>query len=291
MNEVYKKILILRDNPKPLLKHTLFFAHKNFSVAQNFKVFSTEIAQRIFIGKIKRPQFFLATLQKDPVYPIALLVGDPFVKFFAACREDKIPASLALKILIDKNFPSFHFLPQSRFLHNHNNPVYAWLAPQHISNFWETLNLGEPPKIYDQTLSKEEEAFKQQNKSSIKKIYASDFELYDQIKSPAQIVSVKQSPTMLDMLARFGSSAISFALSGFATTPPDILATREATCRACDQWDAKALNGTGRCKKCGCSTWAKLRMATEQCPIGKWKRVSDTPTDQESTPELETTNQ
>jgi len=62
-----------------------------------------------------------------------------------------------------------------------------------------------------------------------------------------------------------------FARSGFQTTPPEILASREATCRACPEWDANALNNTGRCRKCGCSTWAKLRMATERCPLGKWE--------------------
>ncbi len=65
-----------------------------------------------------------------------------------------------------------------------------------------------------------------------------------------------------------------FARSGFATTPLEILATREATCRACPEWAAEALNNTGRCRKCGCSTWAKLRMATERCPLGKWEPVS-----------------
>jgi predicted Zn-ribbon and HTH transcriptional regulator len=66
-----------------------------------------------------------------------------------------------------------------------------------------------------------------------------------------------------------------FASSGFTTTPPEILATREATCRACHEWDAEALNKTGRCRKCRCSTWAKLRMATERCPLGKWEAVSE----------------
>ena len=65
-----------------------------------------------------------------------------------------------------------------------------------------------------------------------------------------------------------------FARAGFATTPPEALATREATCRACPEWDAQALNSTGRCRKCGCSTWAKLRMATERCPVGKWEAVA-----------------
>jgi hypothetical protein len=68
-----------------------------------------------------------------------------------------------------------------------------------------------------------------------------------------------------------------FARSGFAATPPEILATREATCRACHEWDAEALNKTGRCRKCGCSTWAKLRMASERCPIGKWEAVESKP--------------
>lgn len=79
-----------------------------------------------------------------------------------------------------------------------------------------------------------------------------------------------------EMLARFGHAAHRFARSGFAATPPEILAAREATCRACPEWDAAALNATGRCRKCGCSTWAKIRMATESCPLGKWKVVSTT---------------
>jgi len=68
----------------------------------------------------------------------------------------------------------------------------------------------------------------------------------------------------------------SFTRAGFATTSPETLSVREATCRACPEWDAAALNNTGRCRKCGCSTWAKLRMATEKCPIGKWEAVDKT---------------
>jgi predicted Zn-ribbon and HTH transcriptional regulator len=78
-----------------------------------------------------------------------------------------------------------------------------------------------------------------------------------------------------EMLKAFNSSAHRFARSGFLTTPPEILAEREATCRACPEWDAQALNATGRCRKCGCSTWAKLRMATERCPLSKWEAVSE----------------
>ena len=78
------------------------------------------------------------------------------------------------------------------------------------------------------------------------------------------------------MLANFSHAAHRFARSGFAATPTEILAAREATCRACPEWDSSALNATGRCRKCGCSTWAKLRMATESCPLGNWKAVLTT---------------
>jgi len=78
----------------------------------------------------------------------------------------------------------------------------------------------------------------------------------------------------LNEVKQAGNAAHRFARAGFATTPPEILATREATCRACPEWVAAALNATGRCRKCGCSTWAKLRMATESCPLGKWESIS-----------------
>ena len=94
----------------------------------------------------------------------------------------------------------------------------------------------------------------------------------DSIYAIKQLLDSKQK--RVEMLARFGHAAHRFARAGFATTPPEALATREATCKACPEWDATALNATGRCRKCGCSTWAKLRMATERCPIGKWDAVA-----------------
>jgi hypothetical protein len=75
--------------------------------------------------------------------------------------------------------------------------------------------------------------------------------------------------------AQFKNSAVNFLRHGAPTTPPEALANRQATCKACPEWDAQALNATGRCRKCGCSTWAKLRMATERCPLGKWEAVSE----------------
>jgi hypothetical protein len=92
--------------------------------------------------------------------------------------------------------------------------------------------------------------------------------------TPEHAAQVKANPPSLpQQVASLGKSLVNWNTSGFTTTPPEALATREATCRACLEWDAAALNATGRCRKCGCSTWAKLRMATERCPIGKWEAV------------------
>ena len=73
------------------------------------------------------------------------------------------------------------------------------------------------------------------------------------------------------MFSALAEATKKFINSGFQVVAPKVLSEREATCRACEWWDAAALKGTGRCRKCGCSTWAKLRMATERCPIGKWE--------------------
>lgn len=65
-------------------------------------------------------------------------------------------------------------------------------------------------------------------------------------------------------------SASNWAISGFPLTQKDILKSRIEVCVGCDLWDSAGFGGTGRCKKCGCSTQAKLRMASEKCPLGKW---------------------
>jgi hypothetical protein len=90
--------------------------------------------------------------------------------------------------------------------------------------------------------------------------------------TPEHAAQVKSTPpTLPQQAASLGKALVNWTSSGFTATPPDILATRESTCRACTEWDAAALNNTGRCRKCGCSTWAKIRMATERCPLGKWE--------------------
>jgi hypothetical protein len=96
------------------------------------------------------------------------------------------------------------------------------------------------------------------------------------IFEPSELAKITP-PTLPQQAASLGNSLVNWTASGFAATPPDTLATREATCRVCPEWDAAALNKTGRCRICKCSTWAKLRMATERCPLGKWGAFDTTP--------------
>lgn len=245
-----------------------------FSVAYNWKVFSTEIVNSIWLKINKseppfRPHFIIDGYTRFPINPVALLIGDPITKFISACHEDGIDYEDAIKQVSNGKFPSFHFLHQSRFLEFGSNPKYIWRATDHIDHFWKTLNLGEPPKIYDKEID-----FK--HSDVLRKIYKEDFELYEKIKNPQTLIESKSGvdATILEQMRNVGFAVSKFTASGFKQTPPNILEDRSFICRDCDQWDAIALNNTGRCKKCGCSTWAKLRMATERCPIGKWEAVS-----------------
>jgi hypothetical protein len=74
-------------------------------------------------------------------------------------------------------------------------------------------------------------------------------------------------------LQSFYESMQKWVSSGFNETNKDTLQKRLSACGVCEFWDKSSFGGTGKCKKCGCSTWAKLRMATEKCPIGKWDAI------------------
>lgn len=75
---------------------------------------------------------------------------------------------------------------------------------------------------------------------------------------------------LLEMAKGALSSASDWAKSGFPTASDEQLASRKAICESCEFWDKTGFAGTGKCTKCGCSTQAKLRMATSKCPIDKW---------------------
>ena len=80
-----------------------------------------------------------------------------------------------------------------------------------------------------------------------------------------------EKPTQgnIELLKHFTNATIRFAKSGFKIAGIETLSARKAICDKCEFWDSTAFFGRGKCRKCGCSS-AKLRLASEKCPIGKW---------------------
>jgi hypothetical protein len=71
-------------------------------------------------------------------------------------------------------------------------------------------------------------------------------------------------PGLLRMAMSATKAMATFVGSGMKTTPTEIQAKRSQTCASCE-------HHTGmRCKICGCFTHVKVKMAHEDCPIGKW---------------------
>jgi len=66
--------------------------------------------------------------------------------------------------------------------------------------------------------------------------------------------------------ARIVSGAVKLAKSeiGIGVAGDETVAQRRSLCESCEEWDH------GRCRKCGCFTWAKTRLTHERCPLGKW---------------------
>lgn len=81
-------------------------------------------------------------------------------------------------------------------------------------------------------------------------------------------------PPLADQITSFSKSVSRWAASGLKSVTDEVFNERKSICAGCEFWDSKALSGTGRCRICGCSTWAKLRMSTESCPLNKWSKIS-----------------
>ena len=94
--------------------------------------------------------------------------------------------------------------------------------------------------------------------------------------NPAPIVQAVPipMPTAKEMVESATNAITNWAKSGMKVATELQVQTRKSICMGCQFWDAQALKGSGRCRKCGCSTWAKIRLATESCPIGLWKSVA-----------------
>jgi hypothetical protein len=80
-------------------------------------------------------------------------------------------------------------------------------------------------------------------------------------------------PPLLKQAATATAALARWAAQGLPLATPEQVEARKAICAGCEFWESSAFNNTGRCQKCGCSTWAKLQLATEKCPIDKWGAV------------------
>jgi mannose/cellobiose epimerase-like protein (N-acyl-D-glucosamine 2-epimerase family) len=79
------------------------------------------------------------------------------------------------------------------------------------------------------------------------------------------------SPSALEMVSN-AAKALGRVVKAAATgepirVSPDERDRRWAQCMTCENLV------DDRCKLCGCSFLAKIKLATERCPIGKWERI------------------
>jgi hypothetical protein len=87
----------------------------------------------------------------------------------------------------------------------------------------------------------------------------------------APIVAVPETdPSILEKAIALASGFGDWAKAGFKRADESQLQSRLDICKGCEFWDQSGFAGTGSCKKCGCSTQAKLRMTTSKCPVDKW---------------------
>lgn len=61
-----------------------------------------------------------------------------------------------------------------------------------------------------------------------------------------------------------GASGITKAITGTDPVTRDVRLAREAECDACDQRRGPM------CNRCHCVVAAKVRVASERCPLNKW---------------------
>jgi hypothetical protein len=78
-------------------------------------------------------------------------------------------------------------------------------------------------------------------------------------------------------IGTFSSDIFQWSKSGLPVVNENQLESRLVICKGCEFWNASGFSGTGSCTKCGCSTQAKLRMATSKCPIDKWGPIMQDP--------------
>jgi len=88
-------------------------------------------------------------------------------------------------------------------------------------------------------------------------------------KKPCSACEKKRNWSKLKRLVTGGSKLLMSELGIDAATEDTIIARKEL-CMACDSYDF------GVCNECGCFTAAKVKLNSEECPLGKWATVEVT---------------
>lgn len=107
--------------------------------------------------------------------------------------------------------------------------------------------------------------------STVPQGYADDLLAHGTLKEHGQILAIDDAIYQAlkakhgrSAPSRLGKALVGWASQGMPITPPEELKKRQETCKNCEHFTGS------RCKLCGCFTQAKLRMASEKCPVGKW---------------------
>ena len=86
---------------------------------------------------------------------------------------------------------------------------------------------------------------------------------------------IGSGPGPLQMARNVVVAARRFARSPVKFAPQEAVEIRMSICRKCDYWEEVARWGLGKCRhhKCGCTKY-KQKLASEECPLGKWGRLT-----------------
>jgi hypothetical protein len=103
-------------------------------------------------------------------------------------------------------------------------------------------------------------------------LWPKDFKVtpYKLKASGSKLRAKKKPPSLGRQVESFSKSMKQWAKDRFRTVPDIEHERRLAICLACPSFDPDGWGGSGRCLECGCSTYAKSRIRSQSCPIGKW---------------------
>jgi hypothetical protein len=79
--------------------------------------------------------------------------------------------------------------------------------------------------------------------------------------------------SVLRPIKNFAGSMKNWVSNGMPIATKEVYELRKSICDSCPFWDKDGNMGMGKCKQCGCTS-AKLHLATEKCPVGKWGPVT-----------------